>query len=72
MEYRGYLEYLRSAGFVQGEIEELELEDLQGVFGLRALRIDLAPAPTAAQEPPLEESIESVVRRSTLPSRLIR
>lgn len=68
VEYRGYLEYLRSAGFVQGEIEELELEDLQGVFGLRALRIDLAPAPAAAEEPQVEESVEAVARRLSMPS----
>jgi hypothetical protein len=47
-EYRGYLEYLGARGYVTGEVEGLELEDLQGVHGLRALRvaIDLsAPAP---------------------------
>jgi hypothetical protein len=47
-EYRAYLEYLGARGYVTGEVEELELEDLQGVHGLRALRvaIDLsAPAP---------------------------
>jgi hypothetical protein len=47
-EYRGYLEYLRARGHVTGEIEDLGLEELQGVQGLRALRvaIDLAaPGP---------------------------
>jgi hypothetical protein len=47
-EYRGYLEYLGARGYVTGEVEELGLEELQGVQGLRALRvaIDLsAPAP---------------------------
>ncbi len=53
VEYRQYLDYLRSLGYVTGEPEELELEELQGVQGLRALRatIDVSapgPAPRAA------------------------
>lgn len=56
VEYRQYLDYLLSLGYLTGEPEELELEELQGVHGLRALRvgIDLSapgPAPrTAARE----------------------
>jgi hypothetical protein len=37
-EYTRYLEYLREKGFLHGEVESLELDDLQGVHGLRALR----------------------------------
>ena len=40
-EYRGYLEYLEARGYVTGRVEDLELEDLQGVHGLRALRVDI-------------------------------
>ena len=46
-EYRGYLEYLGARGYVTGEVEDLALEDLQGVHGLRALRVGIdlsAPA----------------------------
>ncbi|HEY7140144.1 MAG TPA: GAF domain-containing protein [Methylomirabilota bacterium] len=39
VEYRSYLEYLRARGYVVGEVEDLALEELQGVQGLRALRI---------------------------------
>jgi hypothetical protein len=51
-EYRGYLEYLGARGYVTGEVEDLELEDLQGVHGLRALRvaIDLTSAPPEVGE----------------------
>jgi hypothetical protein len=44
-EYREYLDYLRARGDVSGEPEDLELDPLQGVHGLRALRapIELAP-----------------------------
>lgn len=38
-EYRAYAEYLHSRGFLTGDVEELELDDLQGVRGLRALRV---------------------------------
>jgi hypothetical protein len=39
MEYRGYIEYLQSLGYLTRGVEELELEELQGVHGLRALRV---------------------------------
>jgi len=37
--YRRYLNFLANNGMIHPEIEELELEDLQGVTGLRALRV---------------------------------
>ena len=55
-EYRGYLEYLLSLGYLTGAVEDLELEELQGVHVLRALRVavDLSnrvPAPSEAFSP---------------------
>jgi GAF domain-containing protein len=41
IEYRKYIEYLQSKGELQMGIEELELESLQGVQGLRALRVSV-------------------------------
>ncbi|MCB1177222.1 MAG: hypothetical protein KDK36_06545, partial [Leptospiraceae bacterium] len=38
-EYRSYLEYLISRKYLHPEIEELEVEDLQGVSGLMAFRV---------------------------------
>ncbi|MDX5437733.1 MAG: GAF domain-containing protein, partial [Pontibacter sp.] len=35
-EYLRYLEFLQSEGYIEDEIEHLEVEDLQGVQGLRA------------------------------------
>jgi hypothetical protein len=40
-EYRGYIEYLQSLGYFSGEVEDVELEELQGVHGLRALRVTI-------------------------------
>jgi hypothetical protein len=38
-EYLRYLEYLESIGYLKGTTEDYELEDLQGIHGLRALRV---------------------------------
>jgi GAF domain len=42
LEYRAYIEYLQSIGYLIGSVEQLELGELQGVQGLRALRIQVA------------------------------
>ena len=41
-EYRRYFQYLISKKLITNEIEELELEELPGAIGLRALRIQVA------------------------------
>src|SRR5215475_7384963 len=41
-EYRSYIEYLQSLGYLTGDVEHLELGELQGVQGLRALRVEVA------------------------------
>ena len=38
-EYCEYLDYLQDRGLLEPEVEELELEELQGVKGLLALRV---------------------------------
>ena len=38
-EYEGYIRYLQEKGVLGGQVEHLELEELQGVSGLRALRV---------------------------------
>ena len=38
-EYRSYIEYLQSLGYLTGAVEQCELEELQGVQGLQALRV---------------------------------
>lgn len=52
-EYREYFHYLQTKGLVQGEPEVLELEELQGVSGLKALRIQVVleePVKTGEQK----------------------
>lgn len=41
-EYRRYFHYLAGKKLITGEVEELELEELPGATGLRALRIQVA------------------------------
>lgn len=38
-EYGYYIEYLQSKGYLQQKVEHLELEELQGASGLKALRV---------------------------------
>ncbi len=40
-EYMHYLEYLQSINYIESEIEWLTLNDLQGVTGLKALRVNI-------------------------------
>jgi len=40
-EYRGYIRYMQEKGVLNSEVENLDLEELQGVSGLRALRVSV-------------------------------
>ena len=40
-EYCGYIDFLKKENLLEGDIEKLELEELQGVNGLKALRINI-------------------------------
>lgn len=42
VEYLEFFEYLNEKGYLKGEIEDLELDKLQGAEGLKALRISVA------------------------------
>lgn len=48
-EYREYLGRLHEQGYVEAEVECFEVEDLQGVSGLRALRVGVARKGAEAQ-----------------------
>jgi len=38
-EYRSYIKYLQGDGILKNDLEYLDLEDVQGVNGLKALRV---------------------------------
>jgi hypothetical protein len=41
-EYIGYIRYLQEQHILTNDLEELELEELQGVSGLKALRVGVS------------------------------
>ena len=48
-EYRDYIAYLQSLGSLERDVEPLDLEELQGVSGLRALRVTVSLEPPAGE-----------------------
>jgi GAF domain-containing protein len=64
-EYRDYIAYLRAQGYLYGEVEKLELEELQGVSGLRALRVGVN---LDRERPASGDAVIDVASRAELPS----
>jgi GAF domain-containing protein len=58
-EYRGYVEYLQSLGYLTRECEDVELEELQGVHGLRALRVAVDLTSARAGVAPVTSLLET-------------
>ena len=65
-EYTRYVEFLQSKGYFAPGLEKLEIEDLPGISGLKALRVTIAAkTETGGAAPPARPSaseIEAVVR----------
>ena len=61
-EYLEYIDYLQAAGYLQAETEEVELEDLQGAQGLKALRVQVDLRASRAQDQALPEIVASAVK----------
>ena len=49
-EYAQYIDFLRARRHLTPDVEELQIEDLQGARGLEALRVTVAPEPDRAGE----------------------
>ena len=58
-EYREYLHFLAEKGYLKKGFEDVELEDLQGVTGLRALRVEVAFSGGLS----IDEIIEAIEQR---------
>lgn len=54
-EYLEYIEFLQNQGLLKGEVERFDLEELQGVSGLKGLRVAINLEEEALQEPGKEE-----------------
>jgi hypothetical protein len=42
-EYEEYIHYLRNKGHIEDEVEKFELADMQGISGMKALRVTVRP-----------------------------
>ncbi len=61
-EYLEYIDYLQGTGHLQDQIEDVELEDLQGAQGLKALRVTVNLQATPAQDQALPEIVTAAVQ----------
>ncbi|MDR6967712.1 hypothetical protein J2X31_001724 [Flavobacterium arsenatis] len=58
MEYRKYIQLLQHKNLLGAEIENFEVEDLQGVTGLRALRVEVVYNEIVAEEYTYQELVK--------------
>jgi GAF domain-containing protein len=61
-EYLEYIDYLQASGYLQDEKEDVELEDLQGAQGLKALRIKVNTRASRMQNQPLPEIVTTAIK----------
>ena len=60
-EYKRYVDFLQTKGYFASGVEELELEDLPGISGLKALRVTIASKEESDQsEPPARPSAKEI------------
>ncbi len=59
-EYRRYFHYLTGKKLITGEVEELELEELPGATGLRALRIQVSEERTETARQPASDLLKDI------------
>jgi hypothetical protein len=61
-EYKQYIDYMITKGYLKDTIEDFELEDMKGASGLRALRVevDFGPASSAIDEISISEIKEVI------------
>jgi len=59
-EYQKYLRFLANRNYITGKIEELDLEDLQGITGLKALRVEVNYSQSKQEKISYEDIIEAI------------
>lgn len=50
-EYQDYIHFLQKQGLLTSELEEVELEDMQGVYGMKALRVTVKEETQSVPDP---------------------
>lgn len=53
-EYAEYIEFLQSTGHLTGDLERFELDDLQGIHGLKAMRVGVNLAHSSQDRPAMD------------------
>ena len=61
VEYEKYVEYLQAKGYLEKNVEYLELEELQGVRGLKAMRVRVKTSKAAGKRSIRYEEIKAAV-----------
>ncbi len=64
-EYLKYIDYLKGTGVIKKEVEHLDLEEMQGVQGLKALRVTVnldKQGETSISKEKVEEILENVAK----------
>lgn len=62
-EYLKYIDYLQDENYLEKGVENLELQDLQGVYGLRALRVTVNMGEARKRPFVAPESVQRAVER---------
>ena len=60
-EYSGYVQYLIDKNYIHAEVEQLELEELQGASGMRAMRVQVNYDRLPAEEQ-LNKQVEDLIQ----------
>lgn len=62
LEYREYIAYLQASGYLTAEVEDVDLEDLEGAQGLKALRVTVDLQDATRRPSIASEEIEAAVQ----------
>lgn len=62
LEYQEYIDYLQASGYLTDELENFDLENLQGVHGLKALRVTVDTRAPVMEERLAPEEVEEAVK----------
>lgn len=61
-EYQKYLEYLVAIGYIENNVEQFDIENMQGIYGLSALRVRVKTGSEAVQSQSLRD-VEKAVKK---------
>lgn len=67
IEYKQYIKYLQNKQFLGEEVEDHQLEDLQGISGLKALRVNILFNASKNEKPMTYEDLSKTITSSKTP-----